>query len=137
MTTTTEWQIVDAMVAELAELTGLHPYHAPEPSMQTPACFPLLDQDFNVDWQGGSGTIDGELMLVTQWVTGLSRAGARTLADYAADTGDKSINAKLHNSTLGGVVKSVQVRGVSRGELVTLPDGRAYYGRPVKIRIYA
>jgi len=136
VTTITEWDVLDALVGELKTLTGLHAYHAVEPSMQTPACFPLFDQDFNVDWNGGSGTIDGELMLVTQWVAGLSRAGARTLADYAADTGDKSINAKLHNSTLGGVVKSVHVRGVSRGELVTLPDGRAYYGRPVRIRIY-
>jgi len=132
----TEWDIVHALCEALAELTGLHAYEAPEPSLQTPACFPLLDQDFNVDWQGGSGYIDGELMLITQWVAGLARAGARTLADYAADTGDKSINAKLHASSLGGVVKSVQVRGVSRGEIISMPDGRVYYGRPIRIRIY-
>lgn len=132
----TEWAILDALVGALNDLTGLHSYHAPEPNMQTPAIFPLFDQDFNVSWDGQSGWIEGDLMLVTQWVPGLSRAGAKVLSDYAADTGSKSINAAIHGTTLGGVVKSVHVRGVSRGELVSFPDGRTYYGRPIRVRIY-
>lgn len=132
----TEWTILDALVDKLNDLTGLHAFHAPEPAMQTPAVFPMFDQDFNVDWGGCSGPIDGDLMVVTLWVPGLSRAGAKTVADYTADSGDKSINVKLRNSTLGDVVKSVQVKGVGRGELLTFPDGRAYYGRPIRIRIY-
>lgn len=132
----TEWTILEALVSELAELTGLHPYAAAEPEMVPPACFPLFDQDFNIDWDKDSGPIDGDLMVVTPWVKGLSRAGYRTLADYVADSGTKSINVKLHNSTLGGVVKAIQVKGVARGELVTFPDGRAYYARPLRIRIY-
>jgi hypothetical protein len=133
---TTEWTILDALVTQLNALTGLHAYHAPEPSMSTPAIFPLFDQDFNVSWDGQSGWIEGDLMLVTQWVPGLSRAGAKVLADYAADTGDKSINAAIHGTTLGGVVKSVHVRGVSRGELISFPDGRTYYARPIRVRVY-
>lgn len=131
-----EWTILEALVEELAELTGLHAYMAPEPAMATPAVFPLFDQDYNVDWNGTSGYIEGELMVCTQWVAGLSRAGARTVADYVADAGDKSISAKVHNCDLGGVVKSVQIRGVGRGELLTFPDGRSYYGRPLRVRIY-
>lgn len=136
MTTQTEWAILDALVTQLNTLTGLHAYHAPEPAMQTPAVFPLFDQDYNIAWDGGSGTIDGDLMVVTQWVPGLSRAGAKVVADYTADSGAKSINAALHGTSLGGVVQSVHVRGVSRGELVSFPDGRTYYGRPIRIRIY-
>lgn len=137
MGTATEWEIIDALVTELNELTGLHAFHAPEPAMQTPAVFPLFDQDYNIDWNGGSGTIDGDLMVVTQWVPGLSRAGARVIADYTADTGAKSINAKLHGTSLDGLVESIHIRGVSRGELVSFPDGRTYYGRPIRIRIFA
>lgn len=132
----TEWTILDALVTELNKLTGLHAFHAPEPNMATPAVFPLFDQDYNIAWDSGSGPIEGELMVVTQWVPGLSRAGVRTIADYVADTGAKSINAKLHGTNLNGVVQSIHVLGVSRGELVSFPDGRTYYARPIRVKVY-
>jgi len=136
----TEYEIVDALVTRLQDLTGLHPYHFPEPEMQSPAAFPLFDQSFNVDFGsddgGNSGPIDGEIVVCTLWGKGLSRAGARTLGDYLADAGEKSINQALHGDTLGGIVPPIRVKGVKRVELITFPDGRAYWGRALEVRIY-
>lgn len=136
----TEYDILTALVNKLDDLPGLHPYHYPEPEMVSPAAFPLFDQLFNVDWGseegGNAGPIDGEIMVVTAWGTGLSRAGARTLADYLSPDGARSISKLLHGDTLGGTVQQVRIKGIKRVELITMPDGRAYWGRAIEMRLY-
>lgn len=135
-----DYAILDALVTALAGLTGLHAYHVPEPEMVSPAVFPLFDQPYNVDWGsedgGNSGPIDGQLMVVTTWVKGIGRAGAKTLGDYTVDHGDKSISQLLHGSDLGGAVSSIRVKGVKRAELVTFPDGRSYLACPIDVKIF-
>jgi hypothetical protein len=136
----TEIEITNALVATLATITGLRALHYPEPNMSGAICFPLLEQDFNVDLGsddgGNSGPLEGELMLCTPWGAGLSRAGAQLLGQFLAAEGDQSVNQLLHGSTLGDVVQSVQVRGMKKLEMITFPDGRAYWARALRIRIY-
>lgn len=136
----TEHEIVSALVTRLGTLEGLTALHFPEPNMNAVVVFPLLEQDFNTDWGsdtgGNSGPLEGELMVCTPWGAGLSRAGAKLLGDYLADSGAKSINQLLHGDTLGDVVKPIFVRGMKKLELITFPDGRAYWARALRIKIY-
>jgi hypothetical protein len=133
----TESQILSALVAELNSLTGLHGYEYPEPDMASPAAFPLFSQETFIAWPDTHGQLKGDLMVITAWTAGVSRAGARILADYVALTGTKSIPAKLHGNKLGTLLtRGVQVLGVQKPELQTFPDGRVYLARPITIQIY-
>lgn len=131
-----ELAIIEALVAELRTLTGLHPFIAPEPEMPPPFVFPLFDQDLAIDWNASDGPITGELMVGTDWTVGVTSAGARTLFDYTNAAGAKSIVAKLNGNKLGGLVRGIHVQQRTRWEVHRFPDGRMYLARPLRLKIY-
>lgn len=140
MASATEIQITTALVAELNNLTGLVALHFPEPAMNAVCVFPLLEQEFNVDWGsddgGNAGPLEGDLMVCTPVKAGNSREAAIILGAYLSLSGDKSINQLLHGSTLGGLVPPMRVKGMKKLETITFPDGRVFWARPITVKIF-
>jgi hypothetical protein len=133
----TEGAILAALVTELRDLTGLHPYLAPEPEMASPFAFFLLDQDLAIDWNQGDGPLTGECVVGTDWTQGVSGAGARTLLDYTNSEGAKSVVVKLNGNKLNGLlVAGIHVQQRTRWEVHRFPDGRTYLARPIRLKIY-
>lgn len=107
---TTERAIIDALITQLEEIDGLHGYAFPTANMHTPFFIPALKVDFNNEWGGRSGIYTGTLLIMTKIGTGTS--GGEEMLDYIANTGAKSINAKLEEDiTLGGVCVDVRCTG--------------------------
>lgn len=141
-----EFEVIDAIVQALRQITGLHPEYGPTPRMQTPAVIPLMNVDHNSAWGDYTGQISGTLFVIFAWGV-LDRDGARLMYDYTAPVGDKSITAKLMNTHTAdgalpttaeptGVVAGIRVGAALMPKAYNFGDGTLYWGREIPFKIW-
>jgi hypothetical protein len=129
-------EIMTALETRLDTISGLKTWDFATDNPVFPAAFPLLPEfTYRDTMKRGTYTIRFRVALLVG--AGISRAGQRTLAAYASQTGDKSVRAAIEaDKTLGGLVEDCFVESFDPTGLqqVGFSD---YYGGTFTVPVFA